>query len=221
MSNHPLFDAIIVLGGGRNKNGLTPLSTARLDKGWDLFQQGLAPKVFALGGYYSTYGEDAIRYEDTGAELRKNYLLSKGNITEQDVIMVNDGRDTIQEAFASRKTARELGFNHLLLVTSEIHIPRALYLFQRILGRGIDIYGNVNTSALTGDLLLVEEEKAYLELWQHALSQYPEEIPQPESWEIWYAQNKPTYEEHRRIRDLFHPPGGIESQAYTGRREVK
>src|SRR3989338_4320078 len=116
------YDSIIVLGGGRNDKGLTALSTARLDKGWKLLQQGKAPKIFALGGHYSTYMEDAKYYEMTGAELRSNYLFGKGNVESKDIVLVADGRDTIYEAFASRKIARESGMKNILLVTSEKHM---------------------------------------------------------------------------------------------------
>ena len=203
--------------GGRNDKGLTPLSTARLDKGWELLQQGKAPKIFALGGHYSTYMVDAKSYPDTGAQLRKDYLLNKGNINSDNIVMVEDGRDTIYEAFASRKIAREMGIENVLLVTSEKHMKRALYLFQKIFGKNFHVHGGQDTWAETGNVLLDAEEEAYFRLWKGVFDKLPDEIPDPESWEQWYKQNIENYQQHKKIHDEFHPPGGTESQAYTGR----
>ena len=217
MNSSIKYDSIIVLGGGRNDKGLTPLSTIRLDKGWELFQQKRAPKIFALGGHYSTYMEDSKYYNDTGAELRRNYLLGKGNIKSEDIVLVADGRDTIYEAFASRKLAKEMQLKNILLVTSEKHTKRALYLFQRIFGKNIQVHGGKDTWAETGDVLLDAEEEAYFKLWKSVFDKLPDDIPDPESWEQWYQQNIENYQYHQKIHDEFHPPGSPESQAYTGR----
>lgn len=209
------YDAIIVLGGGRNDKGLTLLSTMRLDKAWELFQQGKAAKILTLGGPYSTYAKDAICYNDTGAQVRANYLLSKGNINNENIIMVEDGRDTIHEAFASRKRAREKGIKNILLVTSDKHMKRALFVFQRIFGEDFNIVGNQDTWTETGDILLDAEEEAYLKLWKAVFDRLPIEIPNPKDWNEWYEQNLETYKQQLKLHDEFHPPGGKESQAYT------
>ena len=213
------YDAIIVLGGGRNDKGLTSLSTKRLDKSWELFQNRQAQKIFAMGGHYSTYTEDSICFPDTGAQLRRDYLLNKGNISSDNIVMVEDGRDTIYEAFASRKIARDMGLKNIILVTSEKHTARALFLFQRIFGKNFTITGNKDTWAETGDVLLDAEETAYFSLWKGVFDKLPTEIPDPESWEQWYKQNIENYKAHKQIHDEFHPPGSEESEAYTGRRE--
>jgi len=161
--------------------------------------------------------EDSKYYELTGAEMRRDYLLGKGNIESKDIVLVADGRDTIYEAFASRKIARELGIKNILLVTSEKHMKRALFLFQRIFGKEFQVHGGADSEVKTGDILNDTEEEAYFKLWKEVFDKLPEEIPDPESWESWYRQNIQNYRRHKQIHDEFHPPGGPESQAYTGR----
>lgn len=215
------FDAIIVLGGGRFNNGsLTPLSTIRLDKGMDLYHGNTSNKLLAMGGEFSTYRPGAIRFDQTGANLRKNYYLEHG-IPEDSIISIDwECRDTIGEAFALRKKARELGLRSFALVTSEKHMERALFLFKRILGKDFTVYGDETTSAITGDLLDSNEERAYLDLWKEAFSTLSEEIPDPNNWEEWYKGMEMYYLRHKEIHDCFHP-AGKESQAYSGVKEIR
>lgn len=129
---NPKYDAIIVLGGGRfNSGDLTPLSIQRLDAGINLYKQGFAPTICALGGHKSTYRTGAIEFDTTGAELRKRYFLDHG-VPEGNIIKVEEGRDTIGEAFASRKVLRKRGVRKLLVVTSDKHLERSLFIFRRI-----------------------------------------------------------------------------------------
>ncbi len=86
-----MYDAIIVLGGGRHgedkpklrikKGDLTPLSTDRLDAGTQLFLDLIKNnpniKIFVLGELKSTYSPTAIEFTQQGCILRRNYLLSK------------------------------------------------------------------------------------------------------------------------------------------------
>jgi uncharacterized SAM-binding protein YcdF (DUF218 family) len=101
------YDAIIVLGGGRYNSGeLTPLSIQRLEKGVELYKEGVTSAICALGGHKSTYRVGAIDFDITGAELRKEYFINNG-IPENAVVTIDEGRDTIGEAFASRNILRE------------------------------------------------------------------------------------------------------------------
>lgn len=211
------YDASIILGGGRyDENTLTPLSTMRLDKGLQLYVQGVVHKIILPGGKFSSYSPKAVEFQKTTAQLRKEYLLSKGNINASNIIPAEDGRDTIYEAFTTRKKAIELRFKHLLLVTSEKHMPRALYIFKRIFGDSLGIDdGNGAGQVATGDILAEEEEKEYLGATQTMFIQMPDVIPDPISWDEWYEGHKDLYDAFKTIHDKYHP-AGQESQAYTG-----
>lgn len=212
VSKSKRYDAIIVLGGGRDNQGnLTPLSIQRLDKGVELYQQGEARKVFALGSYFSVPGSKAIRFEQTGAQLRKNYLVVEG-VPPENVVMVEGGRDTIGEAFVSRKKVRELGLRKLLLVTSDKHMVRALWIFKRIFGEGFEIEGR---GVPCGDLLNENEEREYLEVAKKFFKKFPKDIPEPNS-ETFYNDFRELFEEYDKIHKKYFPPDGPECQAYMG-----
>lgn len=208
------YDAIVVLGGGRTNQGeLTPLSKQRLDKGIELYKEGSSDTVVVLGGPYSTYSPNAIRFKDTGARIRGQYLINNG-VDPNDIMYVENGRDTILEAFASRQKLRDLGIKKIGLVTSDKHLDRSLFIFGRVFGPENQIEG---ISVPCGDILNVEEEAAYLEAAKRFFANFPDTIPDP-NFETWFSNHAELYGEYKMIHDRFHPPGQ-ESQAYMGVRK--
>lgn len=211
MRGTTVHSVIIVLGGGRKNDGsLTELSIQRLERGCELYKKGVSQKVFALGGHYSTYSPNSIYFPETGAELRKEYFCRHG-VPEEDVILVPDGRDTMLEAFASRRVLRELGVGNIILVTSDKHMERAKYIFQRILGDGIYIR---ESKVPCGNILNKEEEREYLALVREFLERFPREIPDP-NMESWIIDHPEYYLRQAEIHEKYHPEGK-ESQAYMG-----
>lgn len=214
MSKAKKYDAIIVLGGGRDNQGnLTPLSLQRLDRGIEVYQQGEAGKVFALGGHRNVCRPWATYFEQTVAQKRKMYLVEKG-VSLEDIIVVENEGDTISEAFASRRRCRELGLRKLLLVTSDKHLERALWIFRRIFGEDFEIEGR---SVPCGDLLNEDEEKERLEAVKEFFKKFPQDIPEP-SPKTFYDDFKELFKEYDKIHKKYFPPGGPECQAYMGGR---
>ena len=210
------FDAGIILGGGRyDENTLTLLSTMRLDKGWDLYQRKIFTKIILPGANYSTYLPKSIEFKKTTAKLRKEYLVSKGKITDKDIVLAEQGRDTITEAFAVREKAKEAKLKNMLLITSERHMPRALFIFKRVFGNDLRVQSDESSEVETGDILLEEEEKEYLSLVKDLFGKMPKIVPTPISWESWYSEHLDFYMGYMKIHDKYNPPGK-ESQAYTG-----
>ncbi|MDO8240982.1 MAG: YdcF family protein [Candidatus Moranbacteria bacterium] len=207
------YDAIIVLGGGRTNDGeLTTLSKQRLDAGCKLYHEGAAPKIFALGGAFSTYSPDAIQFTQTGAEQKSAYMIERG-VDSEDIIKVVGGRDTIGEAFVSRDTAKELNFKKLLLVTSDKHMERAMFIFNRIFGSA---YVIESEEVPCGEILNAEEEKEYLQVTKELFDTLPEEIPTPESWDVWKETNHQLYDEIKRIHANYVGSGPETNEAYMG-----
>ena len=123
-------------------------------------------------------------------------------------------RDTIGEALGVRENLKNSKFKNLLVVTSELHLPRALYLFRRVLGSEIWIEG---TSVPSAGILIEEEEKEYLILVENYFARLPEHIAERE-FEEWYNNHKDYYEMHLKIHNKYHS-GGRESQAYLAVKE--
>jgi len=209
------YDAGIILGGGRyDEETLTPLSLMRLDVGWNLYQRGIIPKIILPGDNYSTYHPRAVKFDKSTAQVRKEYLLKKGNVNTDDIIIAYGGRDTIDEAFAVRRKLVNTGLNKLLLITSERHMPRALFIFQIIFGDSATILEKEESNVKTGDILLIEEEREYLEVTKEFFKQMPEVIPDPGDSDRWYKENADIYKKFSKIQAKYHPRGK-ESQAYT------
>ena len=204
----------IVLGGGRTNSGvLTELSKQRLKKACELYEHGVIVKVAALGGHYSTYSPNAIFFERSGADIRKDYLHSHG-VPFENIILVPNGRDTILEAFACREVIRKSEVKRILIVTSDKHMKRALFIFRRIFGENFTIKGE---EVSCGDILDENEEKEYLNLVREFLDNFSEEIPDPDL-KIWIKNQKDYYHRHKKIHDKYHSKGK-ESQAYMGVRD--
>jgi uncharacterized SAM-binding protein YcdF (DUF218 family) len=206
-----MYDLAIPLGGGRNNDGsLTWLSKQRLEKAAEVYKLGKTSKVLALGGHYSTYRPNAIRFKETGARLRANYLMALG-VNRRDIVLAPNGGDTMKEAFASKKAVQKLGCKKILLVTSDKHMRRALFIFRRIFGGKIKIIG-VKVSC--GDILNGDEEREYYQLVTKFLDSFPKEIPDPDL-DRWVDDHRDYYDKHQAIHDKYHP-SGRESQAYGG-----
>ncbi len=211
-----LYDAIVVLGGGRtSESELTTLSTQRLLRGSELYKQGTAPKILVLGGHASTYSPHAISFKRPGAELRKDFLLQH-SIRPQDIIVIPQGRDTIGEAFAVRERAKQLRLHRLLIVTSDKHCARALFVFKRILGSGFLIK---TKSVPCGNLLSQKEENEYLTLLKSFFARLPKDLPAPARWEDWYHAHRGLYAAYAAIHAKYRKGGVETNEAYMGVKE--
>jgi uncharacterized SAM-binding protein YcdF (DUF218 family) len=205
------YDAIVVLGGGRAATGeLSELSKQRLDGSILLVKSRVAAKIITLGGHYSVYSPTAVYWERTGAELSEEYVISHG-IDQKRIIPIKCGRDTISEAFATRQKAEDLRYDRILLVTSDEHLHRALYIFRRIFSKAVMIKGH---GVPSGNSIIVEEEAEYLKEAKKFFSKFPERIPMP-NLTTWCGTHANLYERYHQIHDKYHPPGK-ESQAYLG-----
>lgn len=197
----------IILGGGVTPEGeLTRLSRQRLDRGIELFQNSVVSKLVVLGEARSTYFENAIQFDVAGAERRANYLIDHG-IPELAIQKIARGRDTIGEGLACRDFYRTQPEKNFLLVTSEIHMPRALWIFRNLFEKEFIIEPE---GVRCGGILLQDEEKEYLEVTQSYFSKIN---PEHFTCDNWHEMNKQLYAIFKAIHDKYHPPGK-ESEAY-------
>lgn len=220
-----MYDAIVVLGGGRDTNDpnkLTDLSCQRLAHTHALYQENQAGKIILLGGHYNTYStkkRGAIYFEKTTAQLNSGYLQRQG-IPEENLILSQESFDTITEAFAARIACRKNGFKRILLVTSDKHLERSLFIFQTIFGKETEIHGS---GVPCGELLNTDEEKEYLQVAKEFLEElkqkFSEGIPDPDfsKWNEVYMEQ--LYLKYETIRENYHPHGN-ESQAYGAAKEI-
>jgi uncharacterized SAM-binding protein YcdF (DUF218 family) len=131
----PKADAIVVLGGG-TKPAFPPRPAVDLSEegdrvlyGAQLYREGNAPVVITSGGRIDWRGSGPPESGDM-AEILKTLGVPASAIL-QDPTSLN----TYQNAVNVRRIVKERGFRRILLVTSAMHMPRSLRIFQR---QGID-----------------------------------------------------------------------------------
>jgi uncharacterized SAM-binding protein YcdF (DUF218 family) len=131
----PNADAIVVLGGA-TKPASPPRPTVDLSEegdrvlyGAQLYREGKAPVVIASGGRITWRGRGPSESADM-AEILKTLGVPASAIL-QDPTSLN----TYQNAVNVREIMKQRGIGRVLLVTSAMHMPRSLRIFQR---QGID-----------------------------------------------------------------------------------
>jgi uncharacterized SAM-binding protein YcdF (DUF218 family) len=142
----PLADAVVVLGGG-----VTPAPSSwpypdlrgGADRMWHaarIYRAGRAPLIIISGGQLPWQGDLGSE-----AEAMRQFLADLG--VPADAIMVEDrSRNTRENAQFTAALLRERGIDQVLLVTSALHMPRALATFRA---------AGVNTTPAASDFEVV------------------------------------------------------------------
>ncbi len=123
-------DAIVVLGGGiRPAGGLRPVhelgeSTMRRTLcGATLIRQGHAPVIVFSGGNADPF----LSIPPESGEMKK--LAIKVGVPDKAILLESASRNTYESA---KEVKNLLGHQkHILLVTSAMHLPRAVRLYQK------------------------------------------------------------------------------------------
>jgi uncharacterized SAM-binding protein YcdF (DUF218 family) len=109
-------DAIVVLGAAQYDGRPSPVLRARLDRAYDLYQQGFAPRIVTTGG--NKVGD---RFTEGYAGF--DYLRGRG-VPEANLIVINDGTNTWEELSATARVLHERGYHSVVLVSSGYHALR-------------------------------------------------------------------------------------------------
>ncbi|MBF2078029.1 MAG: YdcF family protein [Synechococcales cyanobacterium T60_A2020_003] len=127
----PEAEAIVVLGGATHpwipprpwvevmESGDRPLYAARL------YRQKKAPLVILSGGRVDWYGKQRPESSDM-AELMETMGVPATAIVEEP-----DSLNTYENAVNVKKILDQRSIKHILLVTSAMHMPRSLKIFQK------------------------------------------------------------------------------------------
>lgn len=119
--------AVLVLGASvQNKNQISPIFIDRLDTSVELYRAGLVRKIIVSGDHgRSTYDE---------VNVAKEYLLDQ-QVPAQDIFLDHAGFDTYDSLYRAKQI---FAADDLLVVTQDFHLPRALYIAQRL---GLNAWG--------------------------------------------------------------------------------
>ncbi len=124
---------IVVLGGGIDIKGILPHHVfSRLDKALELAHKYPNAKIVLCGRYSFLYGPK--KPLTTEAEAMRTYLLGK-KIPKNRILIEKKSKDTIGNAYYSKKNIfLPRHEKQAIIITSEFHLPRSKYIFQKIFG---------------------------------------------------------------------------------------
>src|SRR6267154_5099817 len=119
-------DVIAIFGAAEYAGRPSPVLRARLDHGYELFRQGMAPMVITTGG--AAQDPD---FSEGG--VGKDYLLRRG-VPEQALIAETQGSDTAQSAARVANIMRTNGMRSCIAVSDAYHVfrIRALLLHEGV-----------------------------------------------------------------------------------------
>jgi len=121
------IDAILILGCQVKPDGsLSTMLKDRLDKGIELYKDGLASKVIVSGDHGQAH------YDETNA--MKSYMIEKG-IPSEDIFMDHAGFATYDSMYRAKYIFQ---VNKCIVVTQEYHLYRAIYIGNAL---GMETYG--------------------------------------------------------------------------------
>jgi uncharacterized SAM-binding protein YcdF (DUF218 family) len=135
VDSYPVVDVAVLLGGALSppdsEAGLFELQEAsdRVVQAARLYRAGKAPRILIAGG--NVFGGDGI----TEASAIADFLVFMG-VARGDIILENTSRNTRENAVNSAAIWRSESFGTGLLVTSAMHMPRALAAFRKV---GMDL----------------------------------------------------------------------------------
>lgn len=149
-------ETIVVLAGGINRDGTLSLtSQERTDAAVELFKSGDAPIILFSGSWSFVFPNPPETLE---AEGMKRYAISQG-IPEESILTDLKSKDTLGNAyFCKIDFAKPRNWKKIIVVTSDFHIKRTKYLFDKIFGPDFQIdYDSVPTK-ISGNQLSYSNE---------------------------------------------------------------
>ena len=120
------YDCILILGCGVKNNAPSRMLRDRLNKGIELYQNGVSGK-FLMSGDHGREDYDEVR-------VMKDYVTEAGVLPE-DVFLDHAGFSTYESMYRAKEVFEA---KKILIVTQEYHLYRAVYDARRL---GLDAYG--------------------------------------------------------------------------------
>lgn len=128
----PQAEVIVVLGGGTEAAD-SPRQTVEVNSAGDrvlyaahLYRQGAAPHILLTGGEIDWQSGSGSSPADQMAAV-----LTEIGVPQEALWLETESQNTYENAVNSRVILEEKGITRILLVTSAMHMPRAVALFEK------------------------------------------------------------------------------------------
>ena len=144
-------DAIVVLGSSLAEDGSLPLhARQRAERAAALYAAGVAPRVI-FSGRCNLMVSDAPRVTEAAAMAA--YAEELG-MPRESVLLEEESKDTIGNAyFVLRRHLEPNGWTAVRVVTSDFHVPRTTWVFQKVLGPAYDVAFSPASSELDASII--------------------------------------------------------------------
>ncbi len=155
-------DAIIVLGGGTEPD-IYPRSMVEVNSAGDrvlygakLYLENVAPKILLSGG-------DVDFWDESSSSPAKDMaiLMEMMGVPAADLAILDQSRNTAEDAKYGCEYIRQQGYKRVILVTSGFHMPRAVALFE---GQGCPVIPAPTDISIT--------EKGWEKLWHPTVEEF-------------------------------------------------
>jgi uncharacterized SAM-binding protein YcdF (DUF218 family) len=143
-------DVILVLGTAIEDDGSLSLDARRrVERAAAVFAAGVAPRVIFSGFCGLTANAPAC----SEASAMADYAERVG-IPRAAMLLEERARDTIGNAyFVEREHLAPHGWTSLRVVTSDFHVPRTAWVFEKVLGPSYDVAFSPATTELDGTVI--------------------------------------------------------------------
>ncbi len=218
-------DAIVVLGSALAPDGSVPLhARQRAERGAALYAAGVAPRVIisgrcSLNATTPPLCTEAAAMADIAAEL---------GVPREALLLEEESRDTIGNAyFVARRLLEPNGWTSLRVVTSDFHVTRTAWVFQKILGSGYDVAFSPASTELDAGIIAARaraegDSLTFLMEWMGSFTDGDREAMERLIWEEHpaYAENpKRTREDIlARLNEIARVHRVIETHGLRGNR---
>jgi uncharacterized SAM-binding protein YcdF (DUF218 family) len=190
-------DALVVLGRGVDPDGALPrLARQRVDRAAELYAWGVAPRLIFSGRCSLMTETIPVRTE---AAAMADYARSLG-LPRRAILVEEESRDTIGNAyFVLRRFLEPNDWMSIRVVTSDFHIQRTAWVFQKVLGLGYDVAFSPSPSELDHATIAARarEESDISTFLMDWLGPIPDGDPVALARLIW--QEHPGYSPHPMV----------------------
>jgi len=187
-------DALVVLGRGVEPDGSLPrLAQQRVERAAELFAWETAPRIIFSGR--CSLMTDCLPVISEAAAMAA-YAESLG-LPRSALLVEEESRDTIGNAyFVLRRFLEPNDWHSIRVVTSDFHIQRTSWVFQKVLGLGYDVAFSPSLSELdhTTIALRAREESDIAAFLMEWIGPLPDGDPLALARLIW--QEHPGYAPH-------------------------
>lgn len=158
---------IIILGSPNDEYGnLSDTALGRLIQGLQEYRRRPGYKILCTGGF----GEHFNTTDVPHARYAINYLLQQG-LSETEILEIVESQNTLEDALLSKPIVDKHGVKSLVIVSSDFHMLRVKYIFERVFA-GYDLTFSGAKTDFTKELyeiLTKHEEKELNKLKKSSL----------------------------------------------------